>query len=430
MRAFRNFAAGMAASYVSFETVRYAIDQLNTSLQDMDETVKAARRLGLGPELLAQMKLLGELSGTNADAIEKMFTVLQRRIGHATRGLGEAVKAFDDLGISIEDISELSLQDQMVLVANALESVENEATRASLGMALFSESFQESDLALRAIANGGFLEVERATARTGKALREFGQDVERFNDDMAIARATIGGFWDEYAGRIAREFNEQTRNVTAMREQIQNLFTWDDDPLSEFKVDTQRAVSLAQDAVQEIQETTAGTGGLFGPLDLQLSIMGAEQAMKGLNAEVERLEQLRTAGEALTRTLRTPMERAADEAAELVQLLNVGAISSATLGRGFDAIVNRLMAASDEVKEISETVAANEIGATSRTGGLGAIMSARARQENKALAVAENTARAAANELRLSEARNDILNELRREMGERAPVNIVTIPGA
>jgi len=99
-----------------------------------DVLEKASRRTGVAVESLSELKVAAELSGAGIEQLEGGFRIMQRNILDASEGLGEAVDAFDRLGISIDEIREMTPEAAFEHIADALASIENPSIRAGAAM--------------------------------------------------------------------------------------------------------------------------------------------------------------------------------------------------------------------------------------------------------------------------------------------------------
>lgn len=105
-----------------------------------DRMQKLGQQLGVSTEALSQLSHAAKLSGTDLESVSTGIKMMEKNIGDAKRGTGEAIVAFNQLGISAQKLGELTPDQQMAVLADALQKVKNPADRASLAMKIFGES--------------------------------------------------------------------------------------------------------------------------------------------------------------------------------------------------------------------------------------------------------------------------------------------------
>ena len=110
------------------------------TLNEVDRIQKLGKKLGTTTEFLSRMKFVSEQSGLAFEGLATGFTMMQRNIGDAAEGVGEAKQAFESLGISAEKLLQLSLEDQFMMIATELANTENATTRTQIAMDIFGRS--------------------------------------------------------------------------------------------------------------------------------------------------------------------------------------------------------------------------------------------------------------------------------------------------
>lgn len=109
-------------------------------LKSADSLGKVSDQLGVSTEDLAGFRLGAELTGASAEQLDKALTTMLKNIGDAANGTGEAIVALDQLGISADELVNLSTADQLRAIADAISKIPNPAQRASIAMKLFGDS--------------------------------------------------------------------------------------------------------------------------------------------------------------------------------------------------------------------------------------------------------------------------------------------------
>ena len=102
-------------------------------LQDM------ADRTGASTEALSQLRYAAEQSGSSIDDVERGMRKLGDVTTEAARGSAAAQKALENVGIATKDIAGKSIEDQFLMVAEAISKIEDPAMRASVAMDLLGK---------------------------------------------------------------------------------------------------------------------------------------------------------------------------------------------------------------------------------------------------------------------------------------------------
>lgn len=101
-----------------------------------------ALRTGFAGSTLSSLNIKLLQSGTDLDSFAASINRMNNMIGEAARGLNkEAVRSFDNLGLSVRKLAQLSPEDQFFEIAQALGGIENQNQQVNLGMAIFGRQF-------------------------------------------------------------------------------------------------------------------------------------------------------------------------------------------------------------------------------------------------------------------------------------------------
>jgi len=92
-------------------------------IEKFDRIGKVAKRVGIIAEEVQRLAHAAELSGTNFESLQAILTRLQRRIGEALQSpTTAAAKAFKELGLNAEELSQMGLKEQFFAVADAFNA--------------------------------------------------------------------------------------------------------------------------------------------------------------------------------------------------------------------------------------------------------------------------------------------------------------------
>lgn len=97
-------------------------------------------RTGVGVEALSELGYAATQTGTDLANLAPLLIKMQRTIAQAAMGSDSAVDSFNELGLSVASLSELTPDQQFEAIAEALSNVEDPAKRISLAMDLLGKS--------------------------------------------------------------------------------------------------------------------------------------------------------------------------------------------------------------------------------------------------------------------------------------------------
>jgi hypothetical protein len=120
-------AAPLAASAKAFAKIGGDIDDMS-------------RRTGISTESLSAMGWAAQLAGSTLEDFEKSARKMQRTITDASMGMKSAQDALGALGLSYQQLSSLSPEEQFMLIADRLSKIKDPTQRAAMAMMVFGRS--------------------------------------------------------------------------------------------------------------------------------------------------------------------------------------------------------------------------------------------------------------------------------------------------
>lgn len=174
---------------------------ITSTLEYGDKLNKLSIRLGVSVKSLDKLKHIAELSGTSLDAVSRSFIAMTRNIDMASTGLGEAAKAFDELGISVDDLLKLDPEEQFLQIVEALAKIENPTKRNAVGMRILGRTFIETVPMIE--------DLRAKMDETSTAFSKDGTDaIAKFNDNMAELGRDTRNTFIPFIEELAKAFNK------------------------------------------------------------------------------------------------------------------------------------------------------------------------------------------------------------------------------
>ncbi len=158
-----------------------------------DELHKMSLRTSISVETLSALKFAAEISGASIDDIEKGIKKMSKTILDASDGLATYVRAFDRIGLSAEDLIELSPEEQFDKIAKAIAAVENPTIRAATAQDIFGRAGTKL-LPLFAAGEEGLDKLKKRAHELGIVFdKEAADKAALLNDAMTDLKGSLVG---------------------------------------------------------------------------------------------------------------------------------------------------------------------------------------------------------------------------------------------
>jgi t-SNARE complex subunit (syntaxin) len=176
---------------------------VKSSLQSIDTLGKTARKLGVTSQALQKLRFAANIAGVETRTVDMAVQRFTRRLSEAANNTGEAKDALKELGLNAKELTKLSLDEQMLKLADAFDNVQSSGDKVRLAFKLFDSE----GVAFVNTLEGG-----------STALRQMFQDaeglgfilsssavkgVEETNDAMMKLGTMFGGVRDQLVAALA-----------------------------------------------------------------------------------------------------------------------------------------------------------------------------------------------------------------------------------
>ena len=178
---------------------------IKSSMDSIDKISKLSRTLGISVADLRKLEYAADLSGLSVDTVARAVRNLNRVMVDFQGGTGDAKDAFDELGITSDDLNAV-MGDQfkvLELLADRFGNVENSAVRSSIAQDLFGGRASEMLLVLEEGADG-LAQISDEAERFGLLLSaSAAKGVEDANDSFTRLFALFKGLRDSVVSFLA-----------------------------------------------------------------------------------------------------------------------------------------------------------------------------------------------------------------------------------
>lgn len=199
-------AAGAAAAGIVALTKK--------GLESVDALAKMSRAVGLLPQQLRALQYASTLSGGSIESMNRLLTTMNKNIGDAANGTGEAKAVFERFGISIEDFQKLSADQQLAILTDKLSGLGSSAEQAAAANKIFGEGWREN----ASLLLGGSKELNKMVEEFNRLGFSFNAidttNVENANNAIARLQTLLSFISQELAIRLAPYIESFTNNIT------------------------------------------------------------------------------------------------------------------------------------------------------------------------------------------------------------------------
>ena len=218
--------AGMSRAVKGF-VAYYAVNQLRnlaTAAVDAQSEIRnLTTRLGGDQERWARLVEAGHQADVSFQQLSTSSQRMSRSIGEAAQGTGQAGRALDQLGLSAKNLLQLNTQQQLYVIADALNKVHNQTDRVTLAVQIFGRSGTQM-LQMLDGGSAGLAKLEASAAsmgvevstKTDKSMLKLEMSMKKFSTTADYAWRMVVS---EFAPSIAKGIDwisEHMRGAVAM----------------------------------------------------------------------------------------------------------------------------------------------------------------------------------------------------------------------
>lgn len=190
-----------------------------------DEVDKMSQKLGMSREAYQEWDYVLSQAGVEITSMATGLKTLTNKIDDAKNGSASANAMFEKLGISLDDLNNMSREEIFAAVINGMQGMEDSTERAALANDLFGKSGQE----LTALFN----ETAESTERLKNQAHELGMIMSdetidagvKFRDTIDTIKKAASGLMNSLGGTVLPIVQSVLDLVIQKLPDIQNLFS-------------------------------------------------------------------------------------------------------------------------------------------------------------------------------------------------------------
>lgn len=172
----------------------------NKSADATDRIDKMSQKLGMSRQGFQEWDYILSQNGASIDSMKAGMKTLTNQVDELSKGGKVATDAFNELGLSQEDLAGLSQEEVFEKTIVALQGMEDETKRAAIANDLLGRAGQE----LAPVLNSGAGSVEE--------LKKQAKDLGLVISDEAV---DAGVLWTDTVDNLQRSFGAMTTNIGA-----------------------------------------------------------------------------------------------------------------------------------------------------------------------------------------------------------------------
>lgn len=245
------------------------------ALEAIDAQAKMAQQIGTSSASLATLKRAGDLGGVSMAQITAASKKLSIQMGEAADSSSTQAETFNRLGLSVESLSKMSLDERIAAVNSAIKENIPITEQAAVAAELFGS---KAGFAVATLDNGAMENARKQTELFGLALSDIdAAKVEQANDAMSTFGAATDGAVQQATVQLAPIlkslgdlFLENAEKSGGMAKMVSNSFSTIID-----------VIGFVADAFSGVQRVGEIAFGAIGTLISSLVFTAAE-AVKGL----------------------------------------------------------------------------------------------------------------------------------------------------
>jgi len=199
----RKKLAGLGAGLLSGLGLVAFVAGIKSAFTAIDTLAKTSDSLGITTEKLAGLRFAAEQTGLSTEGLDKALSKMVRSVGEAERGTGVAKDAFKELGLSAEELGQLTPDQQFLAISDAISKTKTSTDKATLSYQIFGRQGVALVNTLELGADG-LNEFQMEAEAAGIAVSRIdAAAIEKANDSINKAKQSVKGLGNSIAVILA-----------------------------------------------------------------------------------------------------------------------------------------------------------------------------------------------------------------------------------
>jgi hypothetical protein len=211
----------------------FLVRTANQALTMADSINKAATRAGITTEAMSELAYAAKLADADINVVVKSINLMQRGLGEASMGAGEARKGLEMLGVPLKTLQALAPEEQFKFLADAIMALQDPTERITVGTKIFGRSFAE----LLPLFADGAAGMERAAEEARRLNLVIGQEQA---DAASEAKDTIDKLTGAWEGFSMMLVTKVAPALTSILNRLSGLAKFDPETIISDQIDKLR----------------------------------------------------------------------------------------------------------------------------------------------------------------------------------------------
>jgi len=157
-----------------------------------DKLGKMGQSVGASVENLSALRLVSEKANVPMEALTATLTIFNKQVGLFQSGSKDVVAAFEQIGVSVEDLRGLDAAERLDLLASKFGALKDSPEKAALALQIFGRRAAEIIPLLNDLSEGGLPAAAREAERLGVVLtEETARAAQAVNDDFTTLKLQL-----------------------------------------------------------------------------------------------------------------------------------------------------------------------------------------------------------------------------------------------
>lgn len=181
-----------------------------------------AKRTGLTAQAVQELAYVAKMTGSNLSTVEVALRTMQRNLADTGAESATFKGALEALGLSLDDLRQMSPQKQFDTLSNALAGVDDASQRAGLSMAVFGRS-GTALMPMLAEGQSKLAALKQEAHDYGFVMS--GEVIEAgttFNDNLDRLKGALGGLAQQFVAGLLPALNEFVLDVANVVSGVKN----------------------------------------------------------------------------------------------------------------------------------------------------------------------------------------------------------------
>jgi phage-related protein len=187
--------------------------------KNLDEIDKSSQKLGISAKAYQEWDFVLEHSGADINSLNAGMKTLTSKLDAAKKGNADAIKSFEKLGLSLEDVSDMSQEDLFASVVTGFQEMGESAERTKLATELLGRSGMELGPLFNTTAEDTAAMIQQINDLGGVMSDDAVKNGAAFQDSITNVKAALSGAGATLAAelipaitKLATKFSEFVAN--------------------------------------------------------------------------------------------------------------------------------------------------------------------------------------------------------------------------